>query len=224
MEPIDTKTVLRYSLAALAIFLITSFLGYMSSITDIQLHTDKVTGKIQIEQVHAFHTYQNFQTTEVKPTVNQDPFVRALIYILLNAVVGLSIMLAGPIMVRFFRIWFGSLLILANNGFAIGEMFFLLAKSFGLMSTLLSVLLHGIFELSAFFLCAGVGLFMGYTIMLNQCKVPNFHSYNEIILTLYEDMKECIKFYCKIILPLFFIAGFIEIFISSRLISLLISK
>ena len=209
MESINIKAVLQYSATAMAVFLIASVIGYTTGLTN---------------QVHAAQTYQKFKATEVNPTANQGPFVRAIVYIMLNAVVGLSIMLTGPILVRFFRIWFGSILILANNGYAIGEMCSAIAKSIGLKVTILSILSHGIFELSAFILCAGVGLFMGYNIMIDQCKESNPQSYNETILVLYNDMKGCIKFYCKVILPLFIIAGIIEIFISPKVISWLIAN
>lgn len=224
MERVEINIILKYSIVALSIFLIAFFLGYANSVVGVQLNTDKVTGQVMIKQVHAFQTYQKFQTTEVDPTANQGPFIRAIVFIILNAIVGLSIMLTGPILVRFFGIWFGSSLILANNGYAIGEMCFIIARSFGLKSTMLSILLHGLFELSAFFLCAGVGLLMGYNIMIERCKEPKFHNYNETVLALYNDMKECIKFYCKIILPMFIIAGFIEIFVSPIIISWLIAS
>ena len=96
----------------------------------------------------------------------------------------------------------------------------MLAKSIGLEIVILGILPHIIFEFSAVFLCAGVGLFMGYNILLAQCNEPNFHSHGEI----YNEMKESIKFYCKIILPIFIIAGLVEIFISQRVILWLIAN
>lgn len=222
MEPINIKTVLQYSVTAMMIFLIAGFLGYTNGVASVQLHTDKVTGQVQIKEVHAVQTYERYKTTQVDPIATQGPFVRALVLIILNAVVGFSIMLTGPILARLFRIWFGSIFLLAYNGYGIGELCFVISKLIGLRVTLLSILLHGIFELTAAFLCAGVGLFMGYSILVDQCKEPNFHDYNETIVVLYNEMMGSIKFYFKFILPMFIIAGLIEIFISSRLISWLI--
>jgi hypothetical protein len=105
----------------MVIFLIASVIGYATGVTN---------------NVHAAQTYQKFKTTEVDLIANQGPLVRAIVFIILNAVIGLSIMLTGPIMARFFRIWFCSLLIHANNGYKIGEMCFMIAKSIGLKVTL----------------------------------------------------------------------------------------
>ena len=205
MESIDIKTVLRYSVTALAIFFIATFLGYATGVTN---------------QADAAQTYQRFKAAQEDPLSAQVPPVQAIILIISNAVIGLSIMLTGPVLVRLFRIWFGSIFILAYNGYIFGELCFVLAKSIGLEIVILGMLPHIIFEFSAVFLCAGVGLFMGYNILLAQCKEPNFHSYGEI----YNEMKESIKFYCKIILPIFIIAGLVEIFISQRVILWLIAN
>lgn len=55
MESINIKTILQYSAAAMAIFLIASIIGYATGVTN---------------QVHAAQTYQKFKTTEVDPIAN----------------------------------------------------------------------------------------------------------------------------------------------------------
>jgi uncharacterized membrane protein SpoIIM required for sporulation len=72
----------------------------------------------------------------------------------------------------------------------IEELCSMIAKSIGLETIILGMSLHILFELSAVFLCGGVGLFIGFNILMDQCKEPNFHSYSEI----YNEMKESIKF------------------------------
>jgi len=59
------------------------------------------------------------------------------------------------------------------------------------------------------FLSAGVGLSIGYDIMMNRCKDPNYYrnNYN------HDEMMESLKFYGQFILPMFIVAGFIEIFV-----------
>lgn len=67
---------------------------------------------------------------------------------------------------------------------------FLLANSIDLKTTILGMLPHSIFEFPAGFLCGGIGLLMGYNMILDQCKEPIVNSNNEIIPALYNDIKE----------------------------------
>ena len=101
--------------------------------------------------------------------------------------------------------------VLSYNGYELGKICFVLTKLTSFKITMLSLLPHGIFEFSAIFLCAGVGLFMGYDIMMNRCKDPNYYNNNYN----HDELMESLKFYVKFILPLFIIAGFTEIFASS---------
>jgi uncharacterized membrane protein SpoIIM required for sporulation len=208
MKAINIKTVLRYSIAAMSIFIVASILGYATGVTN---------------QVHAVQTLNKFKA-KGEPISVQEPFVQAILIIIANSIIGFSIMLTGPIFARLFRIWFGSILILVKNGCMFGEICFLIAKSIGLEITALGMLPHSIFEFSAGFLSGGVGLYMGYNIILDQCKEPNFNTYNELLLALCNDIKESIIFYCKFILPLFIIAGFVEVFISPVILSWLIAN
>ena len=204
MEPISTKKVHRYAITAMAIFFIAVFLGYATGSTN---------------QEGTAQTYQNFKTMQEDPLSAQAPSIQAIILIISNAVIGLSIQLTGPISARLLRIWFGSIFILAYNGIILGELCFVISKSIGLKIMILGMLPHIMFELSAVFLCGGLGLLMGYNIFIDQCKEPNY-SYSEI----YNEIKESIKFYCKMILPIFIVAGIVEIYISQRVISWLIAN
>lgn len=108
MEPINTKTVHRYAVTAMAIFFIAVFLGYVTGSTN---------------QAGAAQTYQKFKITQQDPLSSQVPPIQAIILIISNAVIGFSIMLTGPISARLLRIWFGSVFILAYNGFVLGGLF-----------------------------------------------------------------------------------------------------
>jgi uncharacterized membrane protein SpoIIM required for sporulation len=151
----------------MAIFFIAAFLGYATGVTD---------------QEDAAQTYQKFRTTQGDPLSAQVPSIQAIILIISNAVIGLSIMLTGPVLARLFRIWFSSIFILVYNGYILGELCFVIAKSIGLETLILGMLPHIIFELSAVFLCGGLGLFMGYNIIMDQCSEPNFRNYSEVYM------------------------------------------
>jgi hypothetical protein len=100
MESINIKTVIRYSVTAMAIFFIAAFLGYVTGVTD---------------HAHAIQTYNKFKK-QGDPISAQVPLVQALLIIIANAVIGLSILLSGPILARLFRIWFGSIFLLVKSG------------------------------------------------------------------------------------------------------------
>lgn len=92
MKSINIETVQRYSVTAMTIFCISTVLGYATGVTN---------------QAHAIQTFYKFKK-QGDPISAQVPLVQAILIIIANAVIGLSIMLTGPILARFFRIWFGS--------------------------------------------------------------------------------------------------------------------
>jgi uncharacterized membrane protein SpoIIM required for sporulation len=216
MEPIKVKTILPYAITAMAIFFIACTIGYA---TGVAYQTYPHSNKTQASN-SAVQTYQHFKTTQVDPIAQQKPLVKAIILTILNMTIGLSIMVYGYILARFLGIFFGSVFILSYNGYELGKVCFVLAKLSSFKITMLSVLPHGVFEFSAIFLCAGVGFFMGYDITIKRCNDPNYynHNYN------HDELMESLRFYSKVILPLFILAGFIEIFISPKIIVLLTSK
>jgi len=206
MEPMNIKTILPYAATSMVIFFIAGTIGFATGVAYLTYpHSNKEPAVNS-----AVQTYQHFKETQVDPIAKQEPLVKAIIITMSNVAIGLSVIVYGYILARFFGIFFGSLFVLSYNGYELGKICFVLAKLTSFKVTILSLLPHGIFELSAMFLCAGVGLFMGYDIMMNRCKDPNYynHNYN------HDELMESLKFYVKFILPMFIVAGFIEIFVS----------
>jgi uncharacterized membrane protein SpoIIM required for sporulation len=206
MEPMNIKTILPYATTAMVIFFIAGTIGFATGEAYLTYpHSNKEPAVNS-----ALQTYQHFKETQVDPIAKQEPLVKAIIITISNITVGLSVIVYGYILARFFGIFFGSLFVLSYNGYELGKICFVLAKLTSFKITILSLLPHGIFEFSAIFLCAGVGLFMGYDIMMNRCKAPNYYHHNHS----HDELMQSLKFYVKFILPLFIIAGFIEIFVS----------
>ncbi len=205
MEQIKIKTILPYAATAMVVFFIAGTLGFATGVAYLTYpHSNKEPAVNS-----AVQTYQHFKETQVDPIAKQEPLVKAIIIIISNTAIGLSVLVYGYILARFFGIFFGSLLVLSYNGYELGKICFVLTKLTSFKITILSLLPHGIFEFSAMFLSAGVGLSIGYDIMMNRCKDPNYyrHNYN------HDEMMESLKFYGKFILPMFIVAGFIEIFV-----------
>lgn len=206
------KTVIPYALTAMIIFFIAGTIGYATGVAYLTYpHSDKEPAVNS-----AVQTYQHFKETQVDPIAKKDPLVQAIIITISNIAIGLSVIVYGYLLARFFGIFFGSLFILSYNGYELGKLCFVLTKLTSFEITFISVLPHGIFEFSAMFLCAGVGLFMGYDIMMHRCRDPDYYNHNYK----HDEMMESLKFYGKFILPMFILAGFIEIFISPGFIRL----
>ncbi len=207
MEQMKIKTILPYAITSMVIFFIAGTIGFATGVAYLTYPHSNNEPAVN----SAVQTYQHFKETQVDPIARQDPFVKAIIITISNIAIGLSVIVYGYILARFFGIFFGSLFVLSYNGYELGKICFVLAKLTSFKITMLSLLPHGIFEFSAIFLCAGVGLFMGYDIMMNRCKDPNYYNNNYN----HDELMESLKFYVKFILPLFIVAGFTEIFASS---------
>jgi uncharacterized membrane protein SpoIIM required for sporulation len=209
MGPVKIKTILPYAATAMVIFFIAWTIGFA---TGVAYMTNPHTGKVPSVN-SAVQTYKHFKETQVDPTAKQGPLARAVIITISNIAIGLSVIVYGYIMARFFGIFFGSLFILSYNGYELGKICFVLSKLTSLKITILSLVPHAIFEFSAVFLCAGVGLFMGYDIVMRRCKDPDYYHHNYK----HDEMMESLKFYGKYILPIFILAGFAEVFVSPGL-------
>lgn len=210
MEPMKIKTILPYAAASMVIFFMAAIVGFA---TGVAYMTAPATDKMPSVN-SAVQTYKHFKEAQVDPIAKQGPLVRAAVISMSNIAIGLSLIVYGYIMARFFGIFFGSIFIISYNGHELGKICFVLSRLTNFKITILSLLPHAIFEFSAFFLCAGAGLFMGYEIMMQRCRDPNYYhkNYN------HDEMIESLKFYAKFILPMFILAGFAEVFVSSGLI------
>ena len=97
------------------------------------------------------------------------------------------------------------------NGYAIGWVLYLSIQSKGIVSSLLAVVPHGIFELPAVLLGASVGIFLGARTMRRL--------FGKFETSLKRDFGRALKFFWRIILPLLLLAAFVEAFVTSAIIS-----
>ncbi|TSC59994.1 MAG: putative membrane protein [Parcubacteria group bacterium Gr01-1014_107] len=102
-------------------------------------------------------------------------------------------------------------LFLFVNGYLVGFLALITYHSIGLSTFWLGVLPHGIFELPGVILGSSAGLFLGETffrkIFLKQK------------ITMRKEISEALAFFGRVIVPLLFIAAFVEVFITKSLLS-----
>ncbi len=95
------------------------------------------------------------------------------------------------------------------NGYSIGLVSYLLIEKVGLRTTLIGLLPHGIFEIPAILLAASLGLRLG------------IYTFNRIFRKTHEDFKpfffSLFYIFIMIVLPILFIASFVETFITQAL-------
>jgi stage II sporulation protein M len=98
---------------------------------------------------------------------------------------------------------------LLMNGYVVGLLALVTHQSIGPATFWLGVLPHGIFEVPALILGSSAGLFLGEAF------------YRKIFLkqgiSLRKEFSEALIFFARIILPLLFIAAFIEVFVTQYL-------
>ena len=98
------------------------------------------------------------------------------------------------------------------NGFAIGFLLHLSTQSTGLSGTLLAIVPHGVFELSGVLLGAGIGL------MLGTRTIKRLLGRSESKLGL--DLRQGLRFFWAVIVPLLLLGAFVEAFVTSALVSM----
>jgi uncharacterized membrane protein SpoIIM required for sporulation len=195
MEKITFKKILPYAIICGFIFFIFLHFGYSAAVTNPNFANK--TFSAFSEKAGATHKYPMY--------------VQALVIIINNALIGFSIMMGGLLILLATRMWFGSLIGLAFNGYMLGVMFAMIIKKLGIFITVIGTSIHGILELPAIFLCAGVGLYLAYNVTLERCNGP---------VLIDKILKESVYFYVKVILPMFIAAGIIEIYISTMAIKM----
>ncbi len=108
-------------------------------------------------------------------------------------------------------------LFLAINGFVIGLVAAYVYPSFGTFGLIVSLLPHGIFELSALFIGSGYGFYLGLTTYIvfknSDLKISSFYKdlrrlkFPKIIKT---SLQEAFDSFILIVLPLLLVAAIIE--------------
>ncbi len=113
----------------------------------------------------------------------------------------------------------------ANQGIFMGKMLYLMSFGYGFLPTISGLLPHAILEIPAMFFGLAIGLRLGdkhlwiYKFLLSNSKA--YRSFKSITAFINMEMKEEMVngaiFYIKYIIPMLFVAGFIEEFISGRI-------
>jgi len=97
------------------------------------------------------------------------------------------------------------------NGAVLGMVLSLSGHTRGLWVSLLSILPHGILELPAVFLGTAIGIMMGTSIARKL-----FAQAENKIAT---ELGHALKFFCAVIVPLLFVAAFVETYVTSALVT-----
>jgi stage II sporulation protein M len=99
---------------------------------------------------------------------------------------------------------------LLTNGVALGIAMSISTQTRGLWPSLLAILPHGILELPAVFLGTSIGLMIGRRAMQRLAGRAETSIGAELI--------QGIKYFCTVLVPLLFVAAFVEAFITAALV------
>jgi stage II sporulation protein M len=100
---------------------------------------------------------------------------------------------------------------LLANGAAVGFAMYASVRSRGILTALLAILPHGIFELPAVLLATSMGLLLG------GCAIKRLFRAGETTIT--SELAVALRFFARIIVPLLFVAALVESFVTSALIT-----
>ncbi len=104
------------------------------------------------------------------------------------------------------------LLFIIANGYMLGVVSFFIIEEFGLVPLMWGIVPHGIIELPLLIIVAGYGLWLGDSFMKKiRHKEPIKHKIKIVMRT-----------FSKYLVPLFFFAAFIEVFITDFFLTLVI--
>lgn len=101
-----------------------------------------------------------------------------------------------------------------SNGYFIGAVGVIAGRSIGFSSFLVSIAPHGILELPAFLFASAIGIMIGAKVIKNIFGRAEFEIKKEILRGL--------KLFFQLILPVVFIAAFIEAFITPVFINIIL--
>ena len=100
---------------------------------------------------------------------------------------------------------------LVVNGAALGVVWSLSSETRGVWVSVLSLLPHGMLELPAVFLGTAIGIMMGASIARKLFATSTSKIGTEIA--------HALKFFCAVIVPLLFVAAFVEAYVTSALVT-----
>ena len=122
-----------------------------------------------------------------------------------NTIKALLVIVSGPVLGLF------PVIFLLANGAALGFVLSVSIRSRGVLTALLAILPHGIFELPAILLATSMGLLLGGSGMKKLFRLGETSIRSELALAL--------KFFVRIVVPLLVIAALVEAFLTSVLVT-----
>ncbi len=131
-----------------------------------------------------------------------NPLVLMLIIFANNAAKALIAMLAG----FYFGIF--PVVFVALNGYIVGAVISLREPEMGTLGVVMALLPHGVLEIPAIILACSYGVWLGYRFYKALFNGEEFKPY----------LMHALKVYVKIILPVLFVAAFVEAFITPLLV------
>lgn len=139
----------------------------------------------------------------------ESPLVIMLFIFANNTLNSFIAMLLGVV----FGLW--PMLFICINGFFVGLVVFDSAREISIFIVLAALIPHGIIELPMIFISAAIGMRLGYLTLL---KISG-----EMEISIQKELYQAIRFYIRFIVPLLFLAAFIETFVTSTIIYILMS-
>jgi stage II sporulation protein M len=127
--------------------------------------------------------------------------------IFLNNTIKALLVVVGGIALGLFPVIF-----LLANGAALGFVLSASMRSRGVLTALLAILPHGIFELPAILLATSMGLLLG------GCAIKKLFRPGEISIS--SELALALRFFVRIVVPLLVIAALVEAFLTSLLVTI----
>ncbi len=140
---------------------------------------------------------------------DESPLVIMLFIFANNTINSFIAMLLGVV----FGLW--PILFILINGFFIGIVVFDTTREISIFIILAALIPHGIIELPMIFISAAIGLRLGYLTFLKISK--------QMKISIKQELFQAVRFFIKLIVPLLFIAAFIETFVTSAILFILMS-
>ncbi|MCK4938488.1 MAG: stage II sporulation protein M [Methanosarcinales archaeon] len=140
---------------------------------------------------------------------DESPLVIMLFIFANNTINSFIAMLLGVV----FGLW--PILFILINGFFIGIVVFDTTREISIFIILAALIPHGIIELPMIFISAAIGLRLGYLTFLKISK--------QMKISIKQELFQAVRFFIKLIVPLLFIAAFIETFVTSAIPFILMS-
>ncbi|MBU4373254.1 MAG: stage II sporulation protein M [Euryarchaeota archaeon] len=128
-----------------------------------------------------------------------DPLLIMLVIFLNNAIKSLLALVLGV------GLGIVPVLFIAGNGIILSMLADVISRQHGTLFVIAALLPHGIIEVPMVLISAGIGLRLGYAIYL---------SLKGLKIDIKTELRQGIRFYMRVILPLLFIAAVIETFVT----------